>query len=147
MIRIFLTIAVVASVTTVAAAGEESVWFTDQPALALESPSVRDESSATTSEPNRGRAETSTDIALALAQTPSTDSGKDNKEGSSANANLTENQDRPFRPVCDCGWHVPCLDRWCVWDTVCCDEPWCTIPPCECAHGKCCLSEDGQWFC
>ena len=20
------------------------------------------------------------------------------------------------------------------------------IPPCECAHGKCCLSEDGQWF-
>ena len=38
MIRIFLTIAVVASVTTVAAAGEESDWFSDQPELALESP-------------------------------------------------------------------------------------------------------------
>ena len=54
MIRIFLTIAVVALVTTAAAAGEVSVWLTDQPALALESPSVRDEPSATTSEPNQG---------------------------------------------------------------------------------------------
>ena len=53
MIRNFLTIAVVAFVTTAAAAGEESDWFSDQPELALESPLVRDESSAATSEQNR----------------------------------------------------------------------------------------------
>ncbi len=55
--------------------------------------------------------------------------------------------ERPFRPVCGCNCKVPSLDKWCTWDVISCNSCWCTEPPCECAHGVCRLTEDGQWMC
>jgi hypothetical protein len=68
-------------------------------------------------------------------------------------ANTTEiaaecdQQERPFRPVCGCDCDVPCLDKWCAWDVIRCDDCWCVDTPCECAQGNCRLTEDGCWVC
>ena len=54
--------------------------------------------------------------------------------------------ERPYRPICDCGCHVPYLGNWCVWDVTCCGYP-CDRHPCECSHGTCRLTEEGRWVC
>lgn len=68
-------------------------------------------------------------------------------EGAAPALNACDCGTRPFHPVCDCGCKVPCLDKWCTWDVVCCNSCWCTEPPCECAQGVCRLTEDGRWVC
>ena len=62
------------------------------------------------------------------------------------NTSLTDGEGRAFHPVCDCGCCIPSLDNWCssCVGPCCTTDCWCENP-CECSHGTCHLTEDGQW--
>ncbi len=143
MIRNFLTIAVVALATTAAVAGGEPEWFRDQSGL----PPLRIDSLATTSDPVVATADKAFDISLPSDEQPVGERKSANQPDSTIRVQQNDTQIRPFRPVCECGDHVPCLDHWCVFDAYCCDGRPCSEPPCECAHGNCRLTEDGRWVC
>jgi len=50
-----------------------------------------------------------------------------------------------FRPVCDCDCLIPSLATWCDCDEPCCTtDEWCQHP-CQCSHGNCYVTPDGQW--
>ena len=50
-----------------------------------------------------------------------------------------------FRAVCDCGCLIPSLDNWCDCEQPCCTtDEWCAHP-CQCSHGNCYLTPNGEW--
>ena len=147
MKRYLLLVAIAGCVATPLAA-EESNRFTDEDDAALGSmlssdlelisqPLLLNGDGGTETEPVRYGA---------FAPDDGTNASDNTGDGEAENLEKKNEKERPFRPVCDCGCHTPCLDHWCVCDVTCCGTP-CASHPCQGSHGNCYLTEDGNWVC
>lgn len=144
MRRYSFAIAIVAIVATSAVGGQESAFITDQGDSAPRKPTLA------TFEPGAVTVVSDDNSVASSTQGPEGNASNDANTLPSPPAQQTIESttlQRPFHPVCSCDCTVPCLDQWCVWDVIRCDECWCNVTPCECAHGQCRLTESGCWVC
>ncbi len=148
MIRNILSIAVVAGAITAAAGAEPSDGFTDLRLIAPDLPLVSDNAKEVKPDTSRPPKDATSDAPTNSAGTAALDSKNDTANNDGDGADKPKDcQQRPYRPVSGCDCHVPCLDRWCVWDVASCNGYPCDKTPCDCSHGNCRLTDDGQWLC